>query len=112
MNKEDLKGFLTILHIDNLSDVFVLTRNSSKEMNTQRMSSQFHRVAAEYDLDCFITWICTKRNAADPLTRAARSAVLARLFPELTPTVLQPGATSLFRFWGIRQQEGAPSSVF
>eukprot|EP00392_Amoebophrya_sp_AT5.2_P001216 g1218.t1 len=110
--KQDLRQFLTIVHIDNLSDVYVLTRNSSKEANTQRMSSQFHRVAAEYDIDCFLTWISTKRNVADPLTRAARSAVLGRLFPDLTPAFMNPGVTSLFRFWGIQQQEGAPSSVF
>eukprot|EP00392_Amoebophrya_sp_AT5.2_P002923 g2928.t1 len=66
-----LSNKLLALHVDNLGDVFSLCRNSSRNVTIQRVCTAYHRVLEENQIGTCVTWISTKRNIADVLTREA-----------------------------------------
>ncbi len=110
--KDDLKGHYVILHVDNMGDVYVLARNSSRSFLIQSVSTQYHKVLMDFSISCCVTWICTNRNTADVLTRSERSRLLLQHFPDCQHFDLPADLSLDLRLWGIDQKEEDPSSCW
>eukprot|EP00392_Amoebophrya_sp_AT5.2_P015711 g15927.t1 len=98
--KEHLKKKFLVLHVDNLGDVFSLCRNSSRSVTIQRVRTAYHRVLEENNIGTHVTWVSTKRNIADVLTRASRTKVLQERFGHLKVQQLQESVPNDPRVWG------------
>ena len=108
--KEDLKGHFTILHVDNMGDVYCLSRNASRSFLIQSVCSQFHKLLMDFDLQVYVTWICTSRNVADVLTRSKRTQLLLEHFPDCLHAELPHSLSLNLRMWGLSQSDEDPSS--
>jgi hypothetical protein len=95
-----LSNKFLILHVDNLGDVFSLCRNSSRNVTIQRVCTAYHRVIEENQIGTYVTWISTKRNIADVLTRESRTRVLAERFKGLEVQQLPDSVLNDPRVWG------------
>eukprot|EP00392_Amoebophrya_sp_AT5.2_P001662 g1664.t1 len=98
--KEHLNKKLLVLHVDNLGDVFSLCRNSSRSATIQRVCTAYHRVLEENSIGTYVTWVSTKRNIADVLTRASRTRVLRERFRHLKVQQLRDSVLNDPRVWG------------
>eukprot|EP00392_Amoebophrya_sp_AT5.2_P008844 g8872.t1 len=71
--KDDLKGHFTILHVDNMGDVYCLSRNASRSFLIQSICSQFHKILMDFDLQVYVTWIYAQKDTF--LSRAAEELI-------------------------------------
>eukprot|EP00392_Amoebophrya_sp_AT5.2_P005128 g5137.t1 len=110
--KTELKGCFTILHVDNMGDVYCLSRNASKSFLIQSVCSQFHRVLMDFDLQVYVTWICTSRNVADVLTRSERTQLLKQHFPNCLHSELPHALALSLCFWGLGQKDYEQASCW
>lgn len=95
----ELRNHYSILHQDNLGNVYITCRNSCTCAVSQNISSSLTSAVLRLDMLTWSSWTCTARNLADVLTREERFEILRESIPSAQECNIDAGVILKKHLW-------------